>query len=183
MGNNPSFFKECGDNCPVENVSWNETQEFIKKVNQMGDGNYRLPTEAEWEYAARAGTMTSYSFGNDSSQLSKYGNFCDLKCKLDWKDSNQNDQYENTAPVKSYFPNAWGLYDMHGNVAEWCHDWLGKYPLRSVTNPVGPSKGWDRVHRGGGWSTSARMIRSAGRPSRFSRPRFLSTGFRLLRML
>ena len=103
MGNNPSNYSICGDNCPVEMVSWNDVQEFITALNQKEKTDqYRLPTEAEWEYAARAGTTTPYSFGNDSSRLSKYGNFCDSKCTHSHKDDSQNDQYPNTAPVKNY---------------------------------------------------------------------------------
>jgi formylglycine-generating enzyme required for sulfatase activity len=181
MGNNPSSFQTCGDNCPVENVSWDDTQEFIKKVNQMGDGYYRLPTEAEWEYAARAGTTTSYSFGNDSNQLSKFGNFCDSKCTYGWKDRNQNDQYNNTAPVKSYSPNAWRLYDMHGNVWEWCNDWYGDYPDISVTDPGGPSSGLYRVLRGGGWNNYAQYCRSAKRDSLSPGSRISNFGLRLSR--
>jgi formylglycine-generating enzyme required for sulfatase activity len=166
MGSNPSSFENCGNDCPVESVSWNDVQTFLKKLNRMDRGRtYRLPTEAEWEYAARAGTTTSYSFGDDSNQLSKYGNFCDSKCTYSWKDNSQNDRFKNTAPVKSYSPNSWGLYDMHGNVNEWCQDWKGKYPTGSVTNPTGPATGSYRVFRGGSWYGSARICRSADRYS------------------
>jgi formylglycine-generating enzyme required for sulfatase activity len=143
MDNNPSHFSSCGSNCPVESVSWNDAQDFIQRLNQKEGLTYRLPTEAEWEYAARSGTKTSYSFANDSKNLSKYGNFCDSKCIESWKDDSQNDQFQNIAPVKSYLPNAWGLYDMHGNVFEWCQDWYGSYPDSSATDPGG---GHHQVH-------------------------------------
>jgi formylglycine-generating enzyme required for sulfatase activity len=184
MDNNPSYFSSCGDNCPVEYVSWNDVQEFITALNQKEKTDvYRLPTEAEWEYAARAGSTSAYSFGNDSTLLSKYGNFCDSKCTYSWRDDNQNDQYKNTAPVKSYMPNAWGLYDMHGNVWEWCQDWYGSYPDISVTDPGGASSGSYRVLRGGGWYYYAQYCRSAGRYYFSPGYRGSNLGLRLSRML
>jgi len=179
MGNNPSLYKECGDNCPVDWVSWNDVQKFIQKLNQKGEAAYRLPTEAEWEYAARAGTTTAYSFGNDSNQLSKYGNFCDFNCTYSPKDTNQNDQYENTAPVKSYPPNAWGLYDMHGNVREWCSDWYGVYPTNRVIDPQGAQSDDFRLLRGGSWIISAGKCRSAFRFRNTPRERYTYVGVRL----
>ncbi|MBF0452069.1 MAG: formylglycine-generating enzyme family protein [Candidatus Magnetomorum sp.] len=180
MGENPSSFKDCGDNCPVENVSWEDVQHFIEKLNKKADKYiYRLPTEAEWEYAARAGTTTAYSFGNDSSQLSKYGNFCDFQCTFSWKDANQDDHYKNTAPVKSYSPNALGLYDMHGNVWEWCSDGYGDYPITPVIDPEGGQSDRGRLLRGGSWFSLAGDCRSAyrfrGGPDRRSD----NLGFRL----
>jgi len=180
MGENPSYFKNCGDNCPVESVSWEDVQIFIERINKKADSYiYRLPTEAEWEYAARAGTITSYSFGNDSNQLSKYGNFCDSNCTYSHKDSNQNDQYEDTAPVKSYSPNAWGLYDMHGNVYEWCSDWYGDYPTNRVIDPLGAQSGDSRLLRGGSWNNFARNCRSALRIMDWPGYRFSGFGVRL----
>ena len=183
MNNNPSHFSSCGDNCPVEYVSWNDAQEFITALNQKEKTDvYRLPTEAEWEYAARAGTTTYYAFGNDSNQLSKYGNFCDSKCTNSWSDDSQNDQYKNTAPVKSYMPNAWSLYDMHGNVSEWCQDWYGSYPTNSVTDPKGPSSGSFRVLCGGSWYNDAQTCRSANRGHSSPGYRNSGIGLRLLRL-
>jgi len=181
MEDNPSIFGSCGDNCPVEEVSWDDVQEFITTLNQKEKTDqYRLPTEAEWEYAARAGTTTTYSFGNDSSQLSKYGNFCDSKCTYSHKDDSQSDQYPNTAPVKSYSPNAWGLYDIHGNVWEWCQDWYdADYPSGSLTDPVGPGSGSYRVFRGGCWNNRARYCRSAERARGTSGYRNFDVGARL----
>jgi len=98
MGNNPSHFKSCGINCPVENVSWFEVQEFIRRLNKMTGKLYRLPTENEWEYAARAGSNTKFSFGNETNNLAQYGNYCDKKCTNDWRDSNYDDDAITTAP-------------------------------------------------------------------------------------
>jgi formylglycine-generating enzyme required for sulfatase activity len=177
MGDNPSGFKKCGDNCPVEKVSWDEVQDFIQKLNQKGGGNkYRLPTEAEWEYACRAGTETPFAFGRclSTDQANYNGNFPLSGCS-------KGENRKKPLPVASFSPNAWGLYDMHGNVAEWCQDWLGDYPSGNVTDPTGPSSGNDRVRRGGGWTISAPYSRSADRDSNSPHRYFSSIGFRLVR--
>jgi formylglycine-generating enzyme required for sulfatase activity len=154
IGDNPSGFKDCGDDCPVEDVSWNDAQKFINKLNQMeGTKKYRLPTEAEWEYACRAGTETSYSFGNDVKKLGEYA----------WYTENSKDQ---THPVGKKKPNAWGLYDMHGNVGEWVQDWYGDYSFKSVADPEGPDNGMYRVFRGGSCYSWAWGLRSAHRGRR-----------------
>jgi len=137
MGSNPSKF-EGADN-PVENVSWLEALEFCRKLSALpaekAAGNvYRLPTEAEWEYACRAGTTTQFSFGDDDSDLGDYA----------WYADNSDDK---THPVGSKQPNAWGLYDMHGNVWEWCLDWHGDYPSGAVTDPTGPSEAWGSMEK------------------------------------
>jgi formylglycine-generating enzyme required for sulfatase activity len=167
MGSNPSYFK--GRNNPVENVSWDDVQEFIWKLNEKeGTGKYRLPTEAEWEYAARAGTTSRYSFGDDAGELGRYA----------WYDRNS----ENTThPVGQKEPNGWGLYDMHGNVFEWVRDWYGeKYYAESPgTDPWGPSSGAYRVIRGGGCSNNARDCRSALRSGGPLDYRESNLGFRL----
>jgi formylglycine-generating enzyme required for sulfatase activity len=169
MGDNPSEFKDCGDDCPVENVSWNDAQGFIKKLNEIeGVDNYRLPTEAEWEYACRAETNTEFSFGDEASELGEYA----------WYIDNSGDR---THPVGTKKPNAWGLYDMHGNVIEWCQDWYADYPSNSVTDPKGPSKGEYRVLRGGSWLINARRIRSADRFRNDPNYRYLGIGFRVAR--
>ena len=148
MGNNPSNFKNCGDNCPVEEVSWNDVQDFIRKLNQReGGSKYRLPTEAEWEYAARAGTTTRFSFGDDEGRLGEYA----------WYSGNSG---RKTHSVGQKTPNAWDLYDMHGNVWEWCQDWYGDYPSGSVTDSIGPSSGSRRVIRGGSWGNKPPGLRS-----------------------
>ncbi|MDR1921073.1 MAG: formylglycine-generating enzyme family protein [Candidatus Adiutrix sp.] len=165
MGNNPSFFK--GLSNPVERVSWEDVQEFIKKLNQKeGTSKYRLPTEAEWEYAARAGTTSRYSFGDDAEALGRYAWY--------WDNSGMT-----THPVGGKEPNGWGLYDMHGTVWEWVQDWYGDYAGSSATDPQWPSSGSYRVNRGGSWLSYARYCRSASRDSRSPDSRGLILGFRL----
>ena len=174
MGNNPSGFKECGDDCPVERVSWYDIQNFMKKLNkQEGVSTYRLPTEAEWEYAARAGTITPFSFGDclSKDQANYDGDNSLTGCP-------KGEYRGKTVPVGSFPPNAWGLYDMHGNVWEWCQDWYGKYPEESVTDPVGPGGGEFRVLRGGSWINDGWNVRSAFRFRREPGFRFRFHGFR-----
>jgi formylglycine-generating enzyme required for sulfatase activity len=129
MGNNPSSTK--GAKLPIENVSWNDCQEFITKLNAKTNGGYRLPTEAEWEYACRAGTTTAYSFGESLTK------------------SDANIDGDSIKAVGSYKPNAFGLHDMHGNVWEWCNDWKADYQAGTATDPKGPVMGERRVLRGG----------------------------------
>jgi formylglycine-generating enzyme required for sulfatase activity len=163
MGNNPSYFKGC-NSCPVEQVSWDDVQEFINKLNAKNDGyEYRLPTEAEWEYACRAGTTGGYAGNLDS---------------MAWYDSNSGDK---THPVGTKQPNAWGLYDMHGNVWEWCQDWYGAYPSNAVTDPAGARSGSYRVIRGGGWGSGAQDCRAADRYGYAPDVRNGDLGFRLIR--
>ncbi len=147
-GENPSFF--VGENRPVERVSWDDAVGFAEKLSERGEGTFRLPTEAEWEYACRAGTETQFYFGDDAEQLGDYA----------WYSGNSDNE---THPVASKEPNDWGLYDMHGNVWEWCADWFGDYPSEPVTDPTGPDTGVRRVVRGGSWSNSPRYCRSASR--------------------
>ncbi|MDR1920313.1 MAG: formylglycine-generating enzyme family protein [Candidatus Adiutrix sp.] len=169
MGDNPSRFK--GQSNPVERVSWDDVQVFIKKLNQKEGGNkYRLPTEAEWEYAARAGTTSAYSFGDDAGELGRYA----------WYRDNSGDT---THPVGQKEPNGWGLYDMHGNVWEWVRDWHDKnyYAASPATDPRGPSSGSFRVNRGGAWFnyTYAGHCRSAYRYRSSPDSRHDGLGFRL----
>jgi formylglycine-generating enzyme required for sulfatase activity len=150
MGNNPSWLK--GRTNPVELVSWNDTQEFIRRLNaREGHGRYRLPTEAEWEYAARAGTTTAYSFGDDAGNLGRYA----------WCTPGDEAHH----PVGQKEANAWGLHDMHGNVHEWVQDWYDKtyYSHSPETDPLGPSTGSRRVIRGGGYGDAAMLCRSSAR--------------------
>ena len=169
MGSNPSGFKNCGDDCPVEKVSWKDVQAFIEKLNQREGGNkYRLPTEAEWEYAARAGSTTRFSFGDNEGRLGEYA----------WYNSNSGSK---THSVGQKRPNAWGLYDMHGNVREWCQDWYDDYPSGSVTDPTGPHSGSRRVLRGGSWNYVPRGVRGAYRNFFSPGNRLSDMGFRLLR--
>lgn len=156
MGNNPSHFK--GEDLPVEEVSWNDCQKFIAKVNASLDFSARLPTEAEWEYACRAGTTTAYFWGN---ALNGDKANCDGNKPMGTKAKGR--YLKKTTPVGRYAPNPWGIYDMHGNVWEWCSDWHGYYPIRSVTDPTGPTSGDGRVLRGGSWYGDARYCRSAYR--------------------
>jgi formylglycine-generating enzyme required for sulfatase activity len=176
MGSNPSYFGSCGDDCPVEDVSWTEAQAFITALNEKEQTNkYRLPTEAEWEYAARAGSTTAFANGG----ISETG--CGLDINLDamgWYCGNANSK---THPVAQKGANAWGLYDMHGNVWEWCNDWYGSYPANDVTDPVGAAEGSTRVLRGGGWGTYARYCRSAGRDLYGPGYRYSFIGLRLSR--
>ena len=165
MGNNPSSFK--GDNLPVERVSWNEVQEFIKKLNQMTGKSYRLPTEAEWEYAARGGNN---SRGNKYSGSDNVGSVA-------WYFQNSG---STTHPVGSKSPNELGIYDMSGNVWEWCQDWYGDYSSSSQRNPKGPASGSVRVYRGGGWSYISRNCRVSFRDCNSPGGRSLNLGFRLV---
>jgi formylglycine-generating enzyme required for sulfatase activity len=168
MGDNPSHFK--GDpNRPVEKVSWTRVQEFIRRLNaKEGHELYRLPTEAEWEYAARAGSTTKYSSGEDDAQLPQYA----------WYSPHDKGT---THPVGQLKPNAWGLYDMHGNVWEWVYDWRGPYSTETVTDPAGPATGNARGYRGGGWGYGAARCRSAKRS--YDAPGYIygTHGFRLAR--
>ena len=148
MGNNPSYFK--GDNLPVENVSWDDCQKFISKLNSLTGQNFRLPTEAEWEFAARGGNNSNHYQYSGSNELGDVA----------WYDGNSGD---NTHAVATKQPNELGLYDMSGNVLEWCSDWFGNYSSSSLTNPTGPNSGSYRVLRGGGWSSLARNCRSSYR--------------------
>ena len=182
MGSNPSKFTNCGDNCPAEKVSWEDCQQFIRKLNGMeGPRKYRLPTEAEWEYAARAGSRTRFSWGDDAecSKMMYENDVGSSENKCVGYVRSRGLTPDSTAPVKSYSPNAWGLYDMHGNVWEWCQDWYGNYPSGSVTDPTGPSSGSYRVTRGGSWNYYARYCRSAYRHRYGPGDRYDSLGFRL----
>jgi formylglycine-generating enzyme required for sulfatase activity len=158
MGNNPAEFKGNKNN-PVEQVSWNEVQDFLNKLNQLiPDLNAYLPSEAQWEYACRAGTTTPFSFGDTITpeQVNYNGNY-------PYGDTKKGRYRKRTTPVTSLPPNDWGLYEMHGNVLEWCNDWFGDYPNEAVTNPTGATEGASRVLRGGSWGILARHSRSANR--------------------
>ena len=167
MGSDPPElrFKGC-DNCPVERVSWNDIQEFIKKLNQKTGKNYRLPTEAEWEYAARGGIQSKgykYAGSNNIGEVA-------------WYDGNSSSK---THPVGGKKANELGLYDMSGNVWEWCSDWYGSYSSGSQRNPQGPSSGSSRVLRGGCWDGYSGDCRVAYRGSGNPGFRHSNSGFRL----
>lgn len=162
MGDEPSNFRDCGD-CPVELVSWEEAQKFIQRLNQVeGTEKYRLPTEAEWEYASRAGTATPFHTGYCiSTDQANYDGNKPISCCPSGKNR------QKPAKAGGLPPNPWGVYDMNGNVWEWCQDWKGAYPTGHVTDPKGPSSGNARVLRGGSWLDDAKNLRSA---RRFSYP-------------
>ena len=164
MGSNPSYFK--GDNLPVENVSYDDVKTFITKLNQKTGKTFRLPTEAEWEYAARGGKKSKgykYSGSNNIDDVA-------------WYEGNSN---KKTHPVKTKRPNELGIYDMSGNVWEWCSDWYGVYSSNAQTNPQGPSLGSNRVYRGGSWYYYAEYCRASFRSYDFLSNLFNFLGFRL----
>ncbi|GHU77040.1 hypothetical protein FACS189414_3800 [Bacteroidia bacterium] len=164
MGTNPSYFK--GDNLPVENVSWDDVQIFLRKLNQETGKTYRLPTEAEWEYAARGGTKSNgykYSGSNDVGIVAWYN----------------DDSSSKTHPVGTKRANELGIYDMSGNVWEWCSDWYATYISSSQSNPTGATSGSSRVYRGGSWGSSSRYVRVPNRGSGAPGYRSSYLGFRL----
>jgi formylglycine-generating enzyme required for sulfatase activity len=172
MGNNPSDSK--GPKNPVETVSWHDCHKFLGKLNGMFGaerGKFQLPTEAQWEYACRAGSKTRYCFGDDEERLVEYA----------WFRDNSGGK---THPVGQKKPNAWGLYDVHGNVWEWCQDWYDRdyYAKSSADDPTGPKTGWLCVNRGGGWNYPAGLCRSAARLYDEPGARYNDLGFRVCRV-
>ncbi len=164
MGSSPSHFSSCGDNCPVEEVSWDDAQQFISKLNRMTGKRYRLPTETEWEYACRAGGTEEYCGSNSVDAVAWY------------KDNSGGE----THPVGLKAANAWGIHDMSGNVWEWCQDWYGSRYPSGTKNPTGVSSGSHRVNRGGGWDFVAGYVRSADRFRDVPGFRDYNLGFRLV---
>jgi sulfatase modifying factor 1 len=160
MGNNPSEFK--GDNNPVEQVSWDDCQEFCKKTG------LRLPTEAEWEYACRAGTTTKYYWGNEPDEAYM------------WYNENSGNTTHAVGQKKA---NGYGLYDMSGNVWEWCQDWYGAYAINSQENPTGPDNGEVHVLRGGSWDFYDTYCRSSNRGKSVPTRRSCNYGFRCVQDL
>ncbi|KGN80028.1 hypothetical protein HW49_05670 [Porphyromonadaceae bacterium COT-184 OH4590] len=171
----PSFFK--GDNLPVEMVNYEEVHNFIAKLNSVTGKNYRLPTEAEWEYACRAGTSTPFNTGNTITV--QQANFDGTE---PYNGAPVGEFREKSLPVGSFAPNAWGLYDMHGNIWEWCSDWYSNeyYNNSPEKNPQGPDRGYARIVRGGSWDEYAKQCRSAYRSAEDPKLRFISLGFRLV---
>ena len=189
---NPSWFK--GENRPVEQVTWFDTLEFCNALSLKEDlvpaykingrniswyrtaNGYRLPTEAEWEYAARAGTVTTFHYGNnlDSSMANFNGNY-------PYGHAPRGEFRKETMDVGSFNPNIWGLYDMHGNVWEWCWDWFGEYSQRNTINPQGPPTGIYRVLRGGSWYYDAKYLRAAYRYINHPEYSSYNIGFRIVR--
>lgn len=174
MGANPSQNK--APYLPVTNVSWVDAVAFCEKLSALRDEQaagrvYRLPSEAEWEYACRAGTTTLFGFGDDADELNNHA----------WSSGNAaqfNEPYAHQVGRKR--PNRWGLFDMHGNVAEWCHDWFAEYEDSSVANPSGPATGTRRTLRGGGWRDLSAMCRSSYRNANTMQFRALDLGFRVV---
>ncbi len=176
MGSNPSRKYGVGSNYPVYGVSWNDCQKFITKLNQTGQGTFRLPTEAEWEYACRAGTTERFYWGDDpyDSLINGYA----------WYRGNNPDEGTEgfgTKEVGTRLPNQWGLFDMSGNAFEWCQDWYGYYPTTPIVDPKGKYLGSERVVRGGIWGDKARDCRSAYRYSKYPSIDIVYYGFRLCR--
>lgn len=169
MGDNPSSFNKCGDNCPVENVSWQDAHTFIKLLNQKTGKEYRLPSEAEWEYACRAGKHDEYCGGGDAD-------------KVAWFQTNSSN---NTNRVANKMPNAWGLYDMSGNVWEWTQDcWHGDYQDAPANGSSRESNNCrKRVIRGGSWSSDLASLRTANRYYDHIGYRLEYVGFRIARTL
>jgi len=166
MGNNPSRFR--GNNNPVERITYKDVWRFLERLNRMDkDRNYRLPTEAEWEYACRAGTRTRYYFGDTQYVLEDYA----------WYRKNSG---RRTHPVGMKKPNNRGLYDMHGNIWEWCYDRYGKYPRETLKDPTGPTNGRERVIRGGSWYSKESYLLSAFRHSYDPSHKDDNLGFRLV---
>jgi formylglycine-generating enzyme required for sulfatase activity len=177
---NPGF--EQDDKHPVVNVSWNDAVAFCRWLSRVEGLEYRLPTEAEWEYSCRAGSSREYTFGDDAEQLVGFGNVADASLKTTFSNATtvqSNDGSIFTTRVGSYRSNEFGLYDMHGNVVEWCSDWYGDYPTSSVVDPVGPVTGSNRVSRGGSWCNEAALCRSAVRFRFDPSFRINDLGFRL----
>jgi formylglycine-generating enzyme required for sulfatase activity len=166
MGSNPSHNK--GGKNPVEQVSWEECQQFFDKLNAKAGGQggkISFPTEAQWEYACRAGSTTKYYFGDDASKLGEYAWFV------------ANSEFK-TQPVGGKKPNAWGLYDMHGNVWEWCQDWQRPYTAEEVTDPRGPATGFSRVFRGNGMCDPAENLVSIIREAEVPATKNMALGLR-----
>lgn len=178
MGKNPS--QSAGLNLPVERVSWQECQKFIEKLNSLeaerkSGRRYRLPTEAEWEYACRAGTTTPFNTGQTigTNEANYHGGYT-------YGVGRTGEYRQRTVPVGSFAPNAWGLFEMHGNVWEWCSDWYGPYEAQDQQNPTGPVNGKYRVLRGGSWNDLPRYCRSGYRNKYVPTYREFNAGFRLV---
>ncbi len=181
MGNNPSYFQNCGGNCPVEQVSWLDTKEFIQKLNTKTGKQYRLPSEAEWEYVCRAGTGQEYCGNNNIDNVAWYGAYANPK----------GNSKKATNPVATKQANSWGLFDMSGNVWEWVEDNFHDNYLDNDDNKnLAPTDGsaWKgddemRVIRGGSWNTDAQNVRSTGRAGDVPKVRNYDYGFRLVRSI
>ncbi len=175
FGTNPSFCT--GDDLPVETVTWEQAAEFCRKLSLKEGMKYRLPTEAEWEYACRAGTTTPFHTGETIStdQANYNGNHT-------YANGRKGQFREETSAAGSFSPNAWGVHDMHGNVWEWCADWYGEYPKDDATDPTGPATGDRRIFRGGCWMNFPAVCRSATRAKVIPLSWHFHLGFRVVRV-
>ncbi|MFM9079049.1 MAG: formylglycine-generating enzyme family protein [Opitutaceae bacterium] len=171
MGGNPAVFRHGAEapRRPVESVSWDDCQMFIARLAEIGAGRFRLPTEAEWEYAARAGSETCFPWGDDPSGFSTHQHA--------WANSRS---MALTHPVGEKPPNAWGLHDMHGNVWEWCADWYGPYAGEAQRDPPGPAAGTEKIFRGGSWFDFPPSLRSANRHRHRPDGKYAAVGLRLV---
>lgn len=171
MGNNPSVFHGFPDSPqrPVERVSWDDTQLYLERLNALDLGHFRLPTEAEWEYACRAGSTGRYPWGVDSSFRELFHHA--------WFFSRSIGQ---SHPVGQKKPNAWGLYDIHGNVWEWVSDWMAPYADTDEVDPTGPATGQRKIIRSGSWFNEPEALRSANRNAHIPQSRQTNNGFRLV---
>jgi len=178
------FLRWFGDKMlPATKISWFDTQKFIRKLNALGEGTYRLPTEAEWEYAARAGSDSAYFWGDliNCADAMYAGSYYGEGVCMDQRSAIlPQPQEERPAPVRSFIPNDWGLYDMHGNVWEWVQDWFGPYRRGDQVDPQGPAYGTERVRRGGSWFDPGYDCRSANRNHGHPASRLHTTGFRVV---
>ncbi|MCG6910876.1 MAG: SUMF1/EgtB/PvdO family nonheme iron enzyme [Deltaproteobacteria bacterium] len=192
MGTNPSRFQNCGPGCPVEQVSWQDANDFVDALNLLGEGTYRLPTEAEWEYAARAGSASAFANDGISTQSSEACAFEEDLDVLGWYCFNDSVSYPGcedfspggpdcagTTTVGQQDANAWGLHDMHGSVWEWCRDRYGDY-AGDETDPAGPATGEKRVIRSGSWLGVSKACRSANRAVSLPAESFNTLGFRVV---
>ncbi|MDD2716396.1 MAG: SUMF1/EgtB/PvdO family nonheme iron enzyme [Candidatus Wallbacteria bacterium] len=178
MDENPSGF--ASPERPVERITWAETYEFASRLDKLGRGNFEIPTEAEWEYACRAGSHTQFFWGDSSAEIASFCNFADLNAgqssifhrfDFHWADLTKDDGFETTAPVGKYRPNPWGFYDILGNVFEWCSDWYAPglpYSSETRLDPTGPDTGEKHVVRGGSWGDDWTNCRPASRATNWS---------------
>lgn len=172
----PQGFVKEDDDCPANYLFWDDAVEFCRKLSQQDGNTYRLPTEAEWEFACRAGTQTRFYFGNDSHNLATHAWWGFLSVPGDG--NVRNELYAHKVGLMN--PNPFGLYDMHGNVSEWCSDWYGPYVKSRLNDPSGPEKGTYHVGRGGSFADGQRTCRSARRRWLVPEYRDRSTGFRVV---
>jgi formylglycine-generating enzyme required for sulfatase activity len=182
---NPGFAQ--GADHPVVNITWNDAVAFCRWLSRREGRTYRLPTEAEWEYACRAGTSTRYAFGDDPEALCGFANLFDAESRDAFPGWGRyaltsSDGYVFTAPIGRFRPNAFGLYDMHGNVWEWCSDWYHDdyYAVSPVDDPKGPASGHLRSRRGGAWHSFAFYVRSCYRNFNTPRSRYPNLGLRVV---